>query len=242
MLKSLKTNFGRNKKTKYITVNKSLFDFALSAIMLAVFLVINYLSSFLKFHFLVLDFACLALVVLVYKVRTPFVYVATILGSMFNFFYSSASFIGVLIALFNNVIFISSVWLFAHIVFKNKQHLKRYLLFTLFCSCVITTIISTFMNAILFTPLFWYIFKVTSTISFYELIISYKPTPYLLNAPTYLLGHIYLYIPFNLIKYTGIMVLSLMIAPLLIKSGQCVQKNVLKKQNFQFDYNFKRTP
>ncbi|MCV3728640.1 hypothetical protein OF376_02540 [Ureaplasma miroungigenitalium] len=238
----MKTNFGKNKKAKYITVNKSLFDFALSAIMLAVFLVINYLSSFLKFHFLVLDFACLALVVLVYKVRTPFVYIATIFGSMFNFFYSSASFIGVLIALFNNLVFISFVWIFARVVFKEKQHLKRYLLLTLVCSCLITTTISTVMNAILFTPLFWYIFKVSDTINFCQLIKTYQPTPYLLNAPTYLLGHIYLYVPFNLIKYAGIIILALMIAPLLINRHKTIKYTQTHNLHFRFNYDFKKTP
>ncbi|MCV3743404.1 hypothetical protein OF377_00690 [Ureaplasma sp. ES3154-GEN] len=230
-------SFEKNKS--YTSVNKIIYDFALSAVMLAMFLLINFLSSFLKFNFLVFDFAMVSVLVLAYRVRIRYVYLVTVLGSLFNFFYSSASWIGVMIVSVNNLIFISWCLLFIRVIFKKFFHLKRFLLINVLLSALITSLISVLLNITLFTPLYWYTYQLVRTMNFVQIANNYQPNPYLLNAPNYYAGNFALYLPFNLLKYLGVIILAMLFVRLIVYKPRVMKQTQKQDKRFSFNYYHK---
>ncbi|EDX53164.1 MPN527 family putative ECF transporter permease subunit [Ureaplasma urealyticum] len=215
-----KTIFKRNHKEKhniYYSTSKIIKDYTLSAVMLGIGILVAYLSHFIRFNFLAFDFSLFTLVYLIYKVKYRFVYLVTILLSLANLMHGSPSWVGTMILSLNNLFFVSMVIIFKKIFIPktSKFHLN---LCVLVLSSFLTIVFNVIMNGILYTPLYWYTFKITSTLNFLEVQKIYEshPTLFLLNIKSYWLGIIALYTIFNLIKNAIISFISLIILKIFV--------------------------
>ncbi len=210
-----KTIFKKNYKKKhsiYYSTSKIIKDYTLSAVMLGLGILVAYLSHFIRFNFLAFDFSLFTLVYLIYKVKYRFVYLVTILLSLANLLHGSPSWIGTMVLSLNNLFFVTMVILSKKLFIPKRP--KFYLnLWVLVLSSFLTTVFNVIMNGILYTPLYWYTFKITPTLNFLEVQKIYEkhPTLFLLNIKSYWLGIIALYTSFNLIKNIIISFISLTI-------------------------------
>lgn len=211
----MKKSFGKNKKIfkiryePYYSVSRIIKDYTMSAIFIGIAILINYTSNFIKFEYLAFDFSLFTITLLSFKVRKRMVYAATIIISLANFINSSAGWIGVMIVSLNNIFFITIFLILKKILINNKHKYWKLLLVHIIASFA-TIMFNVLMNGLLYTPLYWYSFKIASSINFIQVQKEYeiKPNLYLLNFKKYWAGVFVLYFSFNLIKYTVITFIS----------------------------------
>lgn len=211
----MKKSFGKNKKIfkiryePYYSVSRIIKDYTMSAIFIGIAILINYTSNFIKFEYLAFDFSLFTITLLSFKVRKRMVYAATIIISLANFINSSAGWIGVMIVSLNNIFFIT-IFLFLKKILINNKHKYWKLLLVHIIASFATIMFNVLMNGLLYTPLYWYSFKIASSINFIQVQKEYeiKPNLYLLNFKKYWAGVFVLYFSFNLIKYTVITFIS----------------------------------
>lgn len=146
----------------------------------------------------------------------------TSLSSMI--WYGVGDIIGIFISFISGSLFILIFYMFSKIIYI--KNVRSYYLVTLLLSSILTIILLTVLNGLIFTPLYWWYFGLSS-ISFIDCEIWYNSSPnvWLLNMPNYWSGIFVLYISFNSIKFLSSSILLFVILMTLSAKLKVEQKN-----------------
>lgn len=213
----------QTKKIRTITITSCLLSVSLFTSFITNFIKISFLGSFLT-----LDISLVFIIPLIFICGFYSSFFTSIIVGAFSIFWSDGSWVGTLVNIFVNIIVVLVISIFKLFLFKkNKQILLKIIIMFVFSLPIICIIIS-FFNAILFQPLYWWVFGYIKTPSLIEAINKYNSSPniFLLFINDYWKGTFTLYTIFNSIKLFITFFIS--ICPL----------NIIIKQRFKEKYFF----
>ncbi|MGL4647154.1 MAG: MPN527 family putative ECF transporter permease subunit [Mycoplasmoidaceae bacterium] len=193
------------------------------AMFLVLGILFSYASNFIPFFafgFLKIDISIIFFLVPISLVGyRSSIFIIIIIG-ITNIAWSTTAFIGPLILIISNIVFVTCYFLLNKIIKIKHAKLINLIVATLVCSFIITL-----LNGIFFTPLFINFFTDVKTISFIEISNNYnnglwydKLKFFLMFIPDYWGGIFALYIGFNLLKFGIGSILYFMIDKLLTKN------------------------
>ncbi|WP_031489134.1 MPN527 family putative ECF transporter permease subunit [Ureaplasma canigenitalium] len=215
-------------KNKKRTKKGSIFEFVLTALLLSLSILLNYISKYLKYYYLAFDFSIAILGILAFKVRPYYWIMGTVILSLFNFAHNG-SYIGIVVVTINNLFYMFFCFLIFRLIKKQKRD-QPLTIFDYFIIISITGILLIFINCLLngfwYTPWYWKTYNLFHSMDYFLVKRWYenRPSPLLLNHPSYWGGIFLLYGIFNLIKNGINLVIQLTLARLLQYTGQYSNK------------------
>lgn len=233
----MKSSTFSNEKNKKMNANIHIKHMVITSIFLALAILTSFGTNFIKISFLgdflSLDISLVFIIPLIFTCSYYWACLGSIALSLFTFLWPGNIWIGVVFNVIANFTFVSLVWLFKHI-FKKKKNINNsiLLIINLSLSIIISSIFFTFLNGILFQPLWWWFFRVTDTIFFVEVAKQYNfgviPHIYLLWIPDYWSGIFALYMAFNLFKFVIVSLITFIAITFIWKSN-LIERSFNKK-------------
>lgn len=179
---------------------------SISAMLLSLAVIFNYISTFIPFFafaFLNVDLS-IAFVLLSFHLigYLNSFFICFAIG-LFSIGWSTTGVIGPLILIISNLTFITIYFISSKLIRGQKLQILN-----LFNAIIFNSILLAFLNGLFFTPLFLYVFTDVKTINFIEISNNYnsglwfeKLKIYFMFITNYWLGTFSLYISFNLFKF-----------------------------------------
>lgn len=200
---------------------------SITSIFLSMAIIFSYLSTWMPLDFLSpflkINLSSIFLGIILLSVNFKYAVFSTIVSSFVQFAGASPSttYVGVLINMISNLIFISILFIINKLLLPRtlkKSHnlqlgLKKYNVKWHYASEILTVLLTsltlTVLNGILFTPLNWYVFSLLpglNSISFLEAESIYNSSSgaqvLMLGIPNYWAGIFALYMSFNLLNFS----------------------------------------
>lgn len=224
----MKSHILSSKKDNKRNVNFHIKNMAITSIFLSLAILTSFGTNFIKISFLgdflSLDISLVFIIPLIFICSYYWSILASTILSLFTFLWPGNIWIGVVFNLIANFTFVTLVWLFTKAFNKKiiaNNSISLFINFSL--SILISSIFFSFLNGILFQPLWWWFFKLTDTIFFVEVANKYNfgliPHAFLLWIPDYWSGIFGLYISFNIFKFAIVSFITFIAITFISKSN-----------------------
>lgn len=198
--------------------HKLTFEITFTGIFLALVFVFSFISKVIPpilADFLKLDLGLIFLIPIFAIIRWRFGFIALLLSFIFTPIFTGSAdisgYLGHFILLVSRSIFIFVIMLFLYdrkARFSTWQWIGIYLI-----AIVVVSLVITILNILIFTPLYFYVFKISNSASFVELANKWKGFAWFgFGIKNYYLANLALYIPFNFISFT---LVSILVMPLI---------------------------
>lgn len=224
----MKSSILSSKKNKKTNVNIHIKNIAITSIFLALAILTSLGTNFIKISFLSdflsLDISLVFIIPLMFICSYYWATLASTILSLFTFLWPGNIWIGVVFNLIANFVFVTLVWFFVK-VFQKKTifNYSLTLILSLGLSVLISSIFFSFLNGVIFQPLWWWFFKLTDTVFFVEVAKQYNfgviPHAFLLWIPDYWSGIFGLYMAFNIFKFVIVSIMTFIVVVFILKSN-----------------------
>ncbi|MEG0879400.1 MAG: hypothetical protein RSE95_01900 [Malacoplasma sp.] len=235
----MRSNILNKEESKKINVNWHIKKIAITSIFLALAILTSLGTNFVKIGFLAdflsLDISLIFIIPLIFICSYYWAAFGAIVLSLFTFLWPGNIWIGVVFNLIVNITFVTLVWLFHKFInIKLISNKSLSLTINLVLSTLISSLFFTWLNGMLFQPLWWWFYGLSNnSVSFVEVAKLYNlgiiSNSLLLWIPNYWGGIFALYISFNLLKFTIISIITFSLVMILFKSNIIERFNNIKK-------------
>ncbi|UCU27764.1 MPN527 family putative ECF transporter permease subunit [Mycoplasma anserisalpingitidis] len=193
-----------------------IFRIAILSIFLALVLIFDFISKFLKISFFTVELTTIFIFVFFVNINIVDGFVLIFLRFLLKVFVTGdtdllTNLIGNVILLISNLTFIFTYLLFMKIFRKKDTNFVLKTIISFVCSVIITSLVMSLLNTFIFNSLYFYSFKLLERPSLSLLLENYqsKFKGYFLGINNYFLGSLAIYLSFNLFNGFIIFIISL---------------------------------